>query len=647
VPSRQWLARLVRVLPRLGPGALAQNATHRAMLATGGYRRSTPVGPWAVLEPHVLAAARDVWPGSVPTAAALDPAGRAEALARAARFEAGEAWLFWDRWVQTPPGWTDLPGLRQGHWTDVGVRGDLRHDVRSQWEWARFDFVVHLARAWAYTRDERWAEAFWDRVECFAREVPPNEGIHWTCGQECALRLALLTFGLHVFGDAKATTPARRAGALGMVATLAARVLPTHRYGLSQRNTHALSEAAGLAIAAGTLPEHPAAGAWRDAARSTLLDQIPFQFAADGAYLPTSTNYMRMSLRLVQLGIVGARGAGIELPPSHLARMGAAADFLLQMTDARTGAGPNYGANDGTNLLSLSAAGFEDLRGAVQTLGWLADGTLRCPPGPWDEELLWMGAAQTTGVERGAPPAAPFAAETGGYYVLREGTSFGLIRCHSYTYRPSQADMLHLSVFRDGVALVRDGGSYLYFDDTGRFLKTTAAHNTVQIDGVDQMPSLGAFLYADWVEARTWAFGDGALPGSPGIYFDGEHHGYGKPGAAGVVHRRTVLLRDGRWRVTDVLTPGDGGHRATVHWHLGAADDWVLEGGAAVSASLDCRVEVRGPGTPELLVGEEHLPLTGRSPRYGRLEAGAVLRMEAPVQGETRMITEIGPAGRR
>jgi hypothetical protein len=153
----------------------------------------------------------------------------------------------------------------------------------------------------------------------------------------------------------------------------------------------------------------------------------------------------------------------------------------------------------------------------------------------------------------------------GGYYLLRGSNSWAMTRCHTYRRRPSQADMLHVDLWMDGLNILRDAGSYAYYHrnaDWMHYFHSTAAHNTVEIDGLDQMTKGSRFLWFNWTRSRVLEFTGGEHTGR----FVGEHYGYTRlPGSP--IHRRTIECQDDRWTISDEIL-GNGVHDVTLRWRL-------------------------------------------------------------------------------
>jgi hypothetical protein len=93
--------------------------------------------------------------------------------------------------------------------------------------------------------------------------------------------------------------------------------------------------------------------------------------------------------------------------------------------------------------------------------------------------------------------------KVGGYCVLRDQHKFTFVRCGSHKDRPSQADNLHADIWLNGKNIIRDAGSFKYntSPEDIRYFMGTASHNTIQLNGYDQMLKGGRFIWFYWSQA--------------------------------------------------------------------------------------------------------------------------------------------------
>lgn len=471
-----------------------------------------------------------------------------------------------------PPNWFRNPMTGgtvdpERSWTQMRFASNDYGDLKFILEPSRFLFVYPLARGYALSGEERFAEAFWASVEDWARKSPPMSGPLWVCGQESSLRILAWSFGLYAFLHSRGTTPQRVALLLSMITTHAWRTEQTLGYARSQRSNHLVSEAVGLWTAGTLFPELKHAMHWQRLGAALLKESVLDQITPEGVHLQYSFHYQRMVLHLLLWALRLAQVRGVDLDPEITARAAAAFDLLGAFVDAESGCVPNYGSNDGTNLLPLSACDNGDFRPFMQLGARVLGRTSSLESGPWDETALWM-CGQTPAREGVKKPAVP---SHSGYYRLGSPHSWAMVRAGRYRRRPFQADQLHVDLWWHGLNVACDAGTYLYNGpspwDNG--LAGTAVHNTVTVDDRDQMRRAGRFLWLDWAQAsgRVTRTGDSECPDR----FEGEHDGYQR---IGVTHRRTVQsVCEDAWVITDDLV-GSGEHTTRLHW---LSPDWPCE----------------------------------------------------------------------
>lgn len=500
------------------------------------------------------------------------------------------------------------PEHRAVHWSQVS--DTTGGDIKGVWELSRFGFVYILARAYHYSGEEKYAEAFWELLEDWRIRNPPNTGVHWRCGQEVAIRIMAWCFAAGAFRHSPATTAERVAMLAQMIAVSAQRIEGNLSYALSQKNNHGISEAMGLWSAGIVLADHPRARHWEAVGRS-LLERLGLELIyEDGTFSQYSVNYHRLMLHdylwAIQLGVASGRSFSDPL----LDRIRLAAEFLTAMVDPATGEVPNVGANDGALLIRLTDCDYTDHRPTAQAFARLASGSACFPPGPWDEMTEWLGLERnnqqgeqrtTCGEQRsrradqedpGNSSAMQF--KEGGFFILRSESTRGVIRCTGrYRHRPSHADQLHLDLWYRGTNVLRDAGSFSYNcqEPWQSYFRGTAAHNTIQFDGRDQMPAISRFLFGRWLEVTHQCIErEHRCVSWSGQYEDYRH----------CFHRRQVCLD----RSTDTWTVVDRveGYRAraVLRWRLAPAAEWHLDGWTcrselcSVSVSVDVsNAEVR------------------------------------------------------
>jgi len=443
-------------------------------------------------------------------------------------------------------------------------------DIKLIWELNRFSFVYPLVRAYWRTGDEQYPEVFWKLVADWQAGNQPQAGVNWKCGQEISFRVMAWCFGLYGFLHARATSAARLVELARLMAVSGYRIEANIDYALSQKNNHGISEAMGLWTIGLLFPEFKRASHWLELGRELLERQAEELIYEDGAFSQHSMNYQRVMLHdfiwALRLGELNGKPFSSHL----MGRVAKAVSFLYQLQDNATGRLPNFGHNDGALVLPLSNCDYRDYRPLLQAGHYLCHRTRLYPEGPWDEEILWMFGPEALQAPQAQTEKRNLQAHSGGYYSLRGEESFALVHCGSYRHRPGQADMLHVDLWWRGQNIALDAGTYSYNapDPWNNSLAHTSYHNTVAVDGLDQMDRVGKFLWLPWLHGKLICFDHGG----PEIckHWEGEHDGYLRLKNP-VSHRRAILqLPHDKWLILDKLQ-ATGKHNYRLHWLLSDA----------------------------------------------------------------------------
>jgi hypothetical protein len=493
------------------------------------------------------------------------------------------------------------PAAPHAHWTEF-ESGRLplpTSDIKFTWEPARFGWAFTLGRAFHASGDERYAAAFWRYFDEFSAANPPYLGSNWMSGQEVGLRLMAFVWAGQVFAKAEVTTPARLAALAAATAVHAARIPATLLYARSQNNNHLLTESAALYTAALALPAHPDAAQWKETGWQWLTWCFENQIKKGGEYVQHSMNYHRLMLQTALWVYALARKTGgltevkfgkdrptLVTPQAH-ARLTAATQWLLALTDPFSGRAANFGPNDGAYIFPFTNCPFDDYRPILQA-AWLAFQAERpLESGPWDEMALWFGVLPAEDEFESRLPFLPYLPDHRRMVYMRNapaapaiasprGYSWAHLRAAEFKSRPGHADLLHFDLWWRGLNITPDAGTYFYnaappWDNA---LTHASVHNTVTINGADQFTRAGRFLYLDFagVKCATQFASSDRFNLWQGL--SGQHSAY--LARFGATHHRQVQVdRSETWTISDqVEFQARFNQVLRLHWLL---PDWPYE----------------------------------------------------------------------
>ncbi len=567
------LSTALKALHALGPQQIGQFALYRLALRTGWMRRATRQAKNKnfIFQPDSLRPLLAL-PDPQQLRAILSEDDLTAVLKQAEDILEGRIRLFGGEPVPLQLS-TPEP---LAHWTAyaTGLQIEGVEDIKFIWEPGRFGWATILGRAYWLSTDERYPQAFWHNFETFLDANPPYLGPHWMSAQEVALRLLVLCFSGQIFAASQHSNPKRMARLAQSIAEHAARIPASLAYARAQNNNHLLSEAAGLYTAGLALTDYPESPRWRAMGWKWFQRGLQTQIDPHGGYIQQSTNYHRLML---QLGLWMDSLSSRQDQPLHQTsqtQLARATRWLLQLLDHTSGMVPNLGPNDGAYILPLTVQPFADFRPVLQAAGQAFLGETPLDHGAWDEMALWLpGNPQPSPL----PPQADDR-EKPARLALPSADSWAYLRAASFTDRPGHADQLHFDLWWRGLNIAQDAGTYLYngLPPWENALARTRVHNTIIIDGKEQMTWAGRFLWLDWSQGAILQ-GEKA-PTGLWTNLTASHNGYQK---LGCLHQRSVTAGRDEWLVQDQILPAgrtslkdESPHLLQLHWLL---PDWRWE----------------------------------------------------------------------
>jgi heparinase II/III-like protein len=558
--------------------------------------------------------------------------------------------------------WIDIGGVAADWNRDPssGIRAPLTYgrllshdarivgDVRTTLEMNRHLQLVLLAQAWALTQDTRYKTAGESLLRSWIGACPYPLGINWASSLEHGIRLINWYAAARLFALTESDMQAID-GWLDSVYRHCDFIWENQsRY--SSANNHLIGEMAGLFVAATAWPCWEKSEEWRRRSKQILEREVTRQVHADGVTREQSVDYQMFVLQfLVMAGFVGESNGD-----RFSAQFWQGASRMFAFLDSIRDSGahlPDFGDSDEGVALLLSptarARRLEDLLCLYRTL---SDPLSAQPDRSATVEWLLSAFPRPSNW----PPAGAArrrAFPDGGYFVL--GDKFGgrdeslivfdagplgylSIAAHGH------ADCLSFTLSVGGQQVLLDPGTYCYHGDPPwrTYFRSTAAHNTIRVDSLDQSEMLGPFMW-----------GRKAIPTVRLCNLDGEHarvrashSGYLRLPDP-VTHERELHF-DARTTCLEVFDTLHcrKEHTAEQFWHLaeGCKVQRIAANAVRVTLPRACvEFEFDPAGQLEILRGSEN-PISGwLSRQFGQRSPTTTMIVKRRCVGTTGMTTNI------
>jgi Heparinase II/III-like protein/Heparinase II/III N-terminus len=480
-------------------------------------------------------------------------------------------------------------------WTNLDLFSGAG-DPKYPWQLGRLESVVALGQGYwlgiAPEERRRFAEEFVSITTDFLRENPAGMGIQWASPMEVSLRAANIAQALYMFRDAP------EVGEPGFLLTTL-RALAEHvafvEANLEDRcvvpNNHLIADYVGLLTVGTLFPDLPAAGRQVALAIAGIEEQVALQVHADGVSFEGSTAYHRLVAELGLLGLLFARASGNELRGDVVRRIHGLARVAASWCSEK-GWAPQLGDNDSgrafavTDRPSLEHGYLADLAAVL----FLDPSLRRAREQPCDE-VLWLFGEEGMRTWAALPPQwAPqsFSSKEGGIHVLRGAGAVVTLSAGPQGERGagshSHNDKLSFELHLEGEPVIVDPGSPVYASDpaTRNAYRSTSAHNTIELNGEEQVPFDPARLFSlpEGTHARVESFESTAEVER----IVAVHYGYARLEPPVTMRRVLELHTCERALLIEDVLEGEGTRLLRMHLQF-----------------PDCEVRLRGPKGQERL----------------------------------------------
>lgn len=470
-------------------------------------------------------------------------------------------------------------------------------DCKLVWEPNRMHHLVILGRAYRASGDIKYAEAILDQITSWMDANPYGYGMNWRSPLELGVRLINWVWAIDLIQDSGLFRGTFKERLLHSVYLHCRDIAGKFSQGTSANN-HLIGEAAGVFVAANYFNVFEECEEWSKNSSQILATEIERQSYADGCTREQALGYQFFVIQFYLVSGIVARKSGRDFDAAYWQRLQTLMLFIADLAEGGEEL-PMFGDRDDGYVLDLGDAAA-DVNALMVWGSHLFDHlqfsqliSRNSESAYW---LFGLGPSEQTTMQKGslARNITSKQFSESGYSLLQYGNresndqvsvfidaaelGYTSIAAHGH------ADALSFAMRLNGQDFLVDPGTYDYFTfpEWRTYFRTTRAHNTVEIDGLDQSAMQGPFLWGQHAIATCtkWA------PDGGGGLFEGKHTGYQRLEDP-VEHQRTLHL-DGRLRqltITDHIE-AKASHSARIFFHLSEHCEVLSVKGNKIQLSL-------------------------------------------------------------
>ncbi len=551
----------------------------------------------------------------------------------------------------------------------VRVRLNDHSDVKVTRELSRFQHLPLLGKAYWLTGDEKFALEFVNQLNDWMDENPPLFSINWDCVMDVGIRAVNWVTAYGFFQQSPSLS-------LEFQKRLAKSLLSHGRFinenleyyeapidGEIKRlnSNHYLSNLAGLIFIASACPFFKESRQWMAFASSELFQEIEEQVYPSGVDYEHSVSYHRLVLELFLYSILVIKDQGVSVPEKVMQRLEKMFEYVLHYTKPDGTHALSGDADDG-RLLIWNESPIDSHR-YVLCLGasLFARSDMKAAAGALDESLVWVrgiaAAAEYLELNGSSPPLETRGFRDAQFFVMRKHQNYLFVDAADIGIHGRGShdhnDRLSFELYSGNTTFFSDSGAYIYSANPqarNRF-RSTAAHNTVRVDQVEQN-TLGE-------GANLWTIGNEAKvkverweSNLESDVLRVSHEGYHRiPDPVTHVREFRFCKKPIHWLLIDELI-GTQAHDLDWYFHLGVGVRIDL-GGKPILESLQEGLMIHGHQNDQIIfrLCDSMNGMTAEliddwiSPRYGVKIPSSTIHLRARMILPLRVRFEFTPGG--
>lgn len=434
----------------------------------------------------------------IPFNAENDNSSLFESLDIFGQFEYQKYKKHWNAGFQTNNAW---PENKFSPYISISQREDVG-DIRTNWELNRHFQFSCLAKNYYITGQVEYLNELEDLFEDWNTHNLFLHGTEWTSAMEVGIRVnswiytyVFLTHSFRQYGiEKRAILDELCHGIKGMVDYIV-----KHRARFSSANNHLIIEMYAVGMA-GFLFGYID---WIELSIKILTEELPKQNYKDGVNKEMSLHYQSFVMEAYGLLCLTMKHNECIVPQIWRQYLSNMSQYLADCC-GDYGEVIVFGDNDEGKVLDLQGKIKDYYRYVLQLMGIVLEN--KYTDLPLIENISWITDSKQQEEYKSKElymPGLVSHYETGGYTILRSRDrkvllamdhaelGFGSIAAHGH------CDALSIQAFYEGKPVLIDSGTYNYHvpKHARNEMRSTKAHNTVYVEGIEQAEMLGPFLW--------------------------------------------------------------------------------------------------------------------------------------------------------
>ncbi|MCX8484534.1 MAG: alginate lyase family protein [Bacteroidia bacterium] len=384
-------------------------------------------------------------------------------------------------------------------------------DVKVPWEMSRCHHLLWLGEAYLFTKDEKYAKEVINQIKWWIDENPCMYSINWTCAMDVSIRAVNWMYAINMISQSASLNETFFKRINDSLFEHGWFIFNNLEKWYPYSANHYASNITGLLYLGQLFKGTNEGKKWWNYALKEYFLEVRFQVLPSGAHFERSISYHRLMTELFAYPYFMLQRVNEPIPLDIQLRVESMFDFTDHYTKPN-GLAPQLGDNDDGRLLPFVRGDFR-AHNYLLSIGYLGFGKqfeslshdqididtfFLLPEKKVIEEMMPLNTS--TSVIKDHRDAGFVILKTAKFYLIFSNTSLS-------SYPDLHRNILGSHTHADGLSFEFSVGKYDFIIDPGTYVYTassidrnkfrsTGMHNTVSIDGKDQVVLLESSLFS-------------------------------------------------------------------------------------------------------------------------------------------------------